>query len=198
MENQDLLNPRKPFIHPRAVCETMMVGSGTRIWGLTHVLKEAKIGMNCNIGEHVFIENKVQIGNGCTIKNGVAVWDQITLEDDVFVGPYVVFTNDLKPRAFLKRGPVSYLPTLVKKGATLGANSTIICGVTIGEYAMIGAGTVVTKDVPPHGLVVGNPGRIKGSVCFCGEALDEKQICTVCLLPLSENSPRTVASRMNG
>jgi acetyltransferase-like isoleucine patch superfamily enzyme len=145
------------FIHDRALCESEKIGEGTRIWGFTHVLAGAVIGKDCNLCEHVFVENKVTIGDGCTIKNGVALWDLVTLENDVFVGPYVVFTNDLRPRAFLKRGSSQLLPTRVKRGATLGANATIVCGTTVGEYAMVAAGAVVLRDVPAHTLVAGNP-----------------------------------------
>ena len=187
----------KPFfVHPSAICDSPNIGKGTRIWAFSHVLKEARIGDRCNLGEHVFVENGVVIGDGCTIKNGVALWDQITLEEDVFVGPYVVFTNDLRPRAFLKRGNLFYLPTIIKRGATLGANSTIVCGVTVGEYAMVGAGTVVTKDVPPHTLVVGNPMRALGKICFCGEKLSARGACPECNLPLEKNSPDFAAKRV--
>lgn len=176
------------FVHDKALCDSTQVGEGTRIWGFSHVLKQAVIGKNCNIGEHVFIENKVVIGNGCTIKNGISIWDKITLEDHVFLGPYVVFTNDLRPRAFIKHGIEKYLPTVLKRGCTVGANTTIICGVTIGEYAMVGAGSVVTRDVVPHGLVVGNPARMIGRVCYCGAKLNPRDLCSDCKKPLSENS----------
>jgi len=176
------------FVHERAVCDSKNIGEGTRIWGFSHVLKGAKIGRHCNIGEHVFIENEVIIGDDCTVKNGVAVWDKVTLEDGVFLGPYAVFTNDLKPRSFLKRGSESFLPTVLKRGVTLGANVTIVCGVTIGEFALIGAGAVVTRDVPPHALMLGNPARQKGLVCFCGETLVKDDFCPACEKVLGQNS----------
>lgn len=185
----------KPFIHEKATCDTTNVGEGTRIWGSTHVLAQAKIGRNCNICEQVFIENKVSIGDNCTVKSHVAIWDGVTLEDGVFVGPSVVFTNDLRPRAFLKRGTAGFKDTLIKRGATLGANSTILCGITIGEFAFVGAGARVGKDVPPHALVVGSPARIVGKVCFCGESLDANDYCVACLLKLSENSLEKVIRR---
>lgn len=150
--------------------------------------KNAQVGADCNIGEHVFIEDGVVVGNGCTIKNGVAIWQQVTLEDYVFVGPYVVFTNDLRPRAFLKRGTDFYLPTRIKKGATLGANCTLVCGITIGEFAMVGAGAVVSRDVAPHALVAGNPARAIAKICFCGEKLDSKEYCGFCKISLVDNS----------
>ncbi len=176
------------FVHEKAICETKDVGEGTRIWGFSHVMPEARIGKFCTLGEHVFVENKVWIGDGCTIKNGVAIWESVTLEDDVFIGPFAVFTNDLKPRAFLKRRNSSFLHTVIKRGATIGANATIRCGVTIGEFAMIGAGSMVTKDVAPHTLVVGNPAKTLSKVCFCGERLTASDLCKLCDLKLSENS----------
>ncbi|MBI1861662.1 MAG: N-acetyltransferase [Deltaproteobacteria bacterium] len=178
----------KFFVHEKALCESPHVGEGTRVWGFSHVLKDARIGKNCNLGEQVFVENKVVIGNGCTIKNSISIWDLVTLEDNVFVGPSVVFTNDLRPRAFIKRGADALLPTFLKQGCTIGANATIVCGVTIGEYAMIGAGSVVSTDVPPHTLFIGNPGRAAGRVCFCGAKLDPRDYCRICQKPLSENS----------
>lgn len=188
---------RSFFVHEKGICDSESIAEGTRIWAFAHVMKGAQIGRKCNIGEHSYVEGKVTIGNGCTIKNGVAVWDAVTLEDDVFVGPYVVFTNDFRPRAFLKRGGSQYLPTLLKKGCTLGANSTIICGVTIGQYAMVGAGSVVSKDVPAHTLVVGNPARLIGRVCFCGERLNARDFCPQCRLVLSENSVEKTIQKLS-
>jgi acetyltransferase-like isoleucine patch superfamily enzyme len=176
------------FVHEKALCESLNIGHGSRVWAFSHVLPGAGIGRNCNIGEHVFIENKVVIGNGCTIKNGVAIWDKITLEDHVFVGPNVVFTNDLRPRAFIKRGLDQYLPTVLKQGCTIGANATLVCGIIVGEYAMVGAGSVVTKDVPSHTLVLGNPARIVERVCYCGTRLDLRDQCPECKKSLRENS----------
>ena len=179
----------KFFVHEKGICESNTIGEGTRIWAFSHVQSNVTIGSGCNLGEHVFVESGVQIGNGCTIKNGVAIWNQVTLEDDVFVGPYVVFTNDITPRAFIKRGVAFYRPVTIGKGATLGANSTIVCGYNVGKYALVGAGAVVVSDIPDHGLVVGNPGRVIGRVCFCGSRLDPKDYCSACQLPLQENSP---------
>jgi UDP-2-acetamido-3-amino-2,3-dideoxy-glucuronate N-acetyltransferase len=186
---------KKPFIHEKALCESSHVGEGTRIWAFCHVMREAKVGRDCNLGEGVFVESGAVLGDGCTVKNGVFLWDQVTLERDVFVGPNVVFTNDLKPRAFLKRGSESFLPTRVGRGATLGANATVVCGVTVGEFSFVAAGTVVVKDVPPHSLVVGNPGRVTARVCFCGERLDQRSFCSACRLVLEDNSFEKVAGR---
>jgi acetyltransferase-like isoleucine patch superfamily enzyme len=183
------------FVHPLAVCDSQQIGAGTRIWAFSHVLPGAKVGAHCNLGEHVFVENKVSIGKHCTIKNGVALWDLVTLEDGVFVGPYAVFTNEFRPRAFIRRDPSTFSGTKLKRGATIGANATLVCGVTVGEYAFVGAGTVVNRDVPPHALVVGNPGKIIGRVCFCGARLDERDFCGDCQLRLADNSEQQAIAR---
>ena len=146
------------FIHPNSDVQTKQIGEGTRIWQYVVVLPGAVIGRDCNICSHCFIENKVVLGDRVTVKCGVQLWDGITLEDDVFVGPNVTFTNDLQPRS--RNAAAQLLPTLVKKGASIGANATILPGLTIGEGAMVGAGSVVTKNVPPGVTVVGNPARI--------------------------------------
>ena len=165
------------FIHPAALVESDSVGSGTRVWAFAHVMNGAVVGQNCNICDHAFIESNVKIGNGVTIKNGVAVWDLVTIEDHVFIGPYAVFTNDVRPRAEFRKGSEQLAATRVKEGATVGANATIVAGVVIGRYAMIGAGTVVLRDVPEQALVVGNPARLVGYVCICGEKLDARFQC---------------------
>lgn len=144
-------------IHPLADVLTNDIGEGTQVWQFSVILGGAKIGDNCNINCLVFIENDVVIGNNVTVKSGVQIWDGITIENDVFIGPNVTFTNDLNPRS--KHYPPKFLRTLVKKGASIGANATILPGITIGENAMIGAGCVVLKDVPPNTLWVGNPAR---------------------------------------
>lgn len=184
------------FVHRLAMCESDTIGDGTRVWGFSHVMKGARIGRDCNIGEHAYVEGKVVIGNGCTIKNGVAIWDGVTLENDVFVGPYAVFTNDFKPRAFIKRGLEQFRPTLLKRGCTIGANATVVGGVTVGEYAMVGAGAVVTKDVPAHSLVVGNPAKVVARICFCGERLDARDHCRLCNAALAQNSAARCADRL--
>lgn len=168
------------FIHPTAIIdENVSIGKGTKIWQFTHILSGAKIGNNCNIGQNVSIERDVIIGNNCKIQNNVSVYKGVTLEDGVFCGPSMVFTNVLNPRAELSKMH-QLRPTLVRKGATLGANCTIICGHIIGRYAFVGAGAVVTKDVPDHALVVGNPARQIGWVCECGERLNQDLVCLIC------------------
>ena len=160
----------KYFKHPTAVVESDDIGEGTKVWHFAHIREKAKIGRNCNIGKGVYIDTEVEIGNNIKIQNFVSIYKGVKIEDDVFIGPSVTFTNDLYPRAFIWNED-KIIPTLVKRGASIGANSTIICGVTIGEYAMIGAGSIVTGDVPPFGLVYGNPARLKGFVCYCGKKL---------------------------
>lgn len=145
------------YCHPNSLVESKTIGINTRIWAFAHVLPGASIGSDCNICDHVFIENDVIIGDKVTIKCGVQIWDGIRLEDDVMVGPNATFTNDLFPRS---KQPFQLRSTVVERGASIGANATILCGITIGAGAMIGAGSVVTKDVPPRAVVVGNPGRI--------------------------------------
>lgn len=159
-------------IHPTAeVSDKADIGEGTFIWNQAQVREFATIGKNCIISKDVYIDLKVSIGNNVKIQNGVSVYHGVTIEDDVFLGPHMTFTNDLYPRAFIN--DFKLYSTLVKKGASIGANATIICGVTIGEYAMIGSGCVVTKDVPPYALVAGNPGRIIGFVDKNGKKLIE-------------------------
>jgi UDP-2-acetamido-3-amino-2,3-dideoxy-glucuronate N-acetyltransferase len=164
-------------IHPTAEVQTKDIGEETSVWQHSVILKEARIGNNCNINAFCFIENDVVIGNNVTIKCGVYVWDGITLEDDVHIGPSVTFTNDLYPRSKHK---FKLERTVVKKGASIGANATLIPGITIGNYALIGAGSLVTKNVPNNTLWFGNPARQAGYVCECGNRLDETMICKEC------------------
>jgi UDP-2-acetamido-3-amino-2,3-dideoxy-glucuronate N-acetyltransferase len=160
------------FIHPTATVDPEVeIGEGTRIWHYTHVMSGAKIGRNCVLGQNVFIGRNVRIGDGVKIQNNVSVYEGVELEDYVFCGPSCVFTNVKTPRSAFPRSRDEYLPTLVKRGATIGANATIVCGVTIGEWAFVAAGAVVTKDVPPYALVAGVPARIIGWVCCCGSRL---------------------------
>ncbi len=167
------MKERPYFVHESSyVDEPCDIGEGTMIWHFCHVMKNAKIGKNCRIGQNVFIASDVAIGDNVKIQNNVSVYTGVTLEDDVFCGPSCVFTNVLTPRAAISRNaPEFYRPTLVKRGATIGANATVVCGVTIGEYAFIGAGSVVTRDVPPYALVYGNPARVRGWACECGVRL---------------------------
>lgn len=159
------------MIHPLADVHSKNIGTETNIWQFCVVLEKAIIGNNCNINAQCLIENDVVIGNNVTVKSGVQIWDGIRLEDNVFIGPNVTFTNDFLPRS--KQYPDSFLKTVIKKNASIGANSTIIGGITIGENAMIGAGSVVTKGVPKHALVYGNPAKLQGYVCECGNKLKD-------------------------
>jgi acetyltransferase-like isoleucine patch superfamily enzyme/dTDP-4-dehydrorhamnose 3,5-epimerase-like enzyme len=164
-------NQESYFVHPSGICESTRIGKNTKVWAFAHVLPRAVIGSDCNICDHVFVENDVVIGDRVTIKCGVQVWDGIVLEDDVFIGPNVTFTNDLFPRS--KQYPEKFLQTKVEKGASIGANSTLLPGVKIGRNVMVGAGSVVTKDVPPNAIVVGNPARIVG---YVGSTREPKKI----------------------
>ncbi len=166
------------YKHPSADVQTEMIGEDTRIWQFCVVLKGAKIGNNCNINSHCFIEDDVVIGNNVTIKCGVYVWNGIRIGDGVFVGPNVTFTNDMLPRS--KRRPAAFLETRCETGSSIGAGAVIVAGVTIGKFAMIGAGSVVTKDIPPYSLWYGNPARLKGYVCECGSKLDSEFTCEHC------------------
>lgn len=165
------------FVHPQGLCESADVGSGTRIWAFAHVHAGAKIGRDCNICDHAYVEGGVTVGNGVTVKNGVLLFDGVTVEDDAFLGPAVVFTNDLRPRTSIKLSGDELLPTVVQVGATLGAGVVVVCGLTVGAHAFIGAGAVVTRDVPAYGFVVGNPGRRIGWVCECGTKLGDDLVC---------------------
>jgi acetyltransferase-like isoleucine patch superfamily enzyme len=148
------------FVHPLGCCESAQVGAGTRIWAYAHVLPQARIGMECNICDHVFIENDVIVGDRVTVKCGVQLWDGLRVEDDVFIGPNATFTNDRFPRS--KQYPERFATTTIRRGASIGANATILPGITVGREAMIGAGAVVTRSVPPRAIAVGNPARIIG------------------------------------
>ena len=168
------------FIHPSAIVDdNVTIGKGTKIWHFSHVLSGSKIGENCNIGQNVVIGPDVSIGNKCKIQNNVSVYKGVNLEDGVFCGPSMVFTNIYNPRAEISKMD-QVRTTLVQKGATLGANSTIVCGNTIGSYAFVGAGAVITKDVPDHALMIGNPARQSGWMCTCGEKLDKNKKCRAC------------------
>ena len=165
------------FVHPLALCEAQEIGSGTRVWAFAHVLRGARVGADCNIGDHAFIEGGARIGDRVTVKNAVLIWDGVTIEDDVFLGPNVVFTNDRTPRAWVRKTGEQLGATCVRRGATIGANATIVCGVTIGERAFVAAGAAVTRDVPAHALVAGNPARQMGWACTCGLRLPRTLRC---------------------
>ena len=159
------------FVHSTAVIdEPVEIGEKTQIWHFGHVMPGAKIGENCILGQNVFIGKGVILGNNVKVQNNVSVYDTVVLEDGVFCGPSMVFTNVINPRSFISR-KAEFRKTLVRKGATIGANATLVCGHTIGEYAFVGAGAVVTKDVPDYALVYGNPARVKGWVCQCAEQI---------------------------
>ncbi len=157
------------FVHPQAIVESSDIGIGTRVWAFSHVMRDVRLGKNCNIGEHCYLESGVVVGNDVVIKNGVALWEGVNIEDQVFLGPNCVFTNDLFPRSKIFNRRIS---TFVRKGASIGANATILCGVEIGRYSLIGAGSVVTHNVPEFALVLGNPARARAYVCRCGEKLE--------------------------
>ena len=173
------------FIHDSAIVdEGSEIGDGSRVWHFTHVMSGARIGRNCRIGQNCFVGARAVLGDGVKLQNNVSVYDLVTLEEDVFVGPSAVFTNDINPRAAYPKGG-KWIPTLVKKGATIGANSTILCGITLGSNCLVGAGAVVTKDVPDHAVVVGNPASLAGWMCECGQKLDSgdddtRMICSTC------------------
>ncbi|MCR4286562.1 MAG: acetyltransferase [Deltaproteobacteria bacterium] len=162
------------FIHETAdVSAEAVIGDGTKIWHQAQVMSGAKIGRNCKIGKGVYIDAGVRIGDNVKIQNYVSVYKGVTIEDDVLLGPHMTFTNDLYPRAF--NNDYTVYETLIKKGSSIGANATIICGVTLNEYSMVAAGAVVFSDVPAFALIMGNPGRVTGSVCKCGKRLDVRK-----------------------
>ena len=172
-------------IHPTAVVDAgASVGEGTRIWHFSHVQSGARIGRNCTLGQNVYVGSRVTIGDDCKLQNNVSVYEGVTLGNGVFCGPSCVFTNDLTPRARYPKGREHFVPTRVLDGASIGANATIVCGTTIGERAFIGAGAVVTKDVPDYAVVHGNPATVKGWACACGDVFIKKNerrlVCARC------------------
>ena len=169
------------YSHPTsAVDDNVEIGDGTRIWHFCHIQSGATIGKECSIGQNVNVANNVKIGNGVKIQNNVSVYEGVELEDYVFCGPSMVFTNDLTPRSRYPKGREGYKKTLVKHDATLGANCTIVCGHTIGEYSTVAAGAVVTDDVKPYALMIGVPARQAGWVCECGQVLGDDLKCPDC------------------
>lgn len=181
------MTENKYFVHESSfVDDGAEIGEGTKIWHFSHIMSGAKIGRDCVVGQSCTVENRAVIGNGVKIQNNVSVYGMVEVGDDVFLGPSMVFTNDLNPRApYPKHG--EWVPTKIMRGASIGANATIVCGVTIGKWAFIGAGAVVTKDVPDYGIAAGNPARLKGYMCECG-----KKICS--LKDASERSGQFVCA----
>jgi UDP-2-acetamido-3-amino-2,3-dideoxy-glucuronate N-acetyltransferase len=176
-------NKKKFFVHSSSfIDDGVRIGDGTKIWHFCHILKGSRIGKNCILGQNVSVGPEVKIGDGCKIQNNVSIYNGVTLEDGVFCGPACVFTNVFSPRAFVERKH-EFLPTLVKRGATIGANATILCGITIGKFSFIGAGAVITKDVGDYELVYGFPAKRQGWICECGEKLKftkNKATCRAC------------------
>lgn len=169
------------FVHDSSIVdENVHIGAGTKIWHFCHLQKGAIIGENCSLGQNVNISNDVKIGNGVKIQNNVSVYEGVELEDYVFCGPSCVFTNDLTPRAKYPKGKQGYKKTLVKEGATIGANATVVCGHTLGKWSMIAAGAVVTKNVKDYALMAGVPAEQIGWVCECGERLEHEMTCNKC------------------
>jgi len=169
------------FVHNSPyIDEDVVIGSGTKIWHFCHIQKGARIGENCSLGQNVNVSNNVKIGNGVKIQNNVSVYEGVELEDYVFCGPSCVFTNDLTPRALYPKGRTGYLKTLVKRGASIGANATVVCGVTLGKFSLIAAGAVITRDVKDYALMAGVPATRVGWICECGQILDSAYKCDKC------------------
>jgi acetyltransferase-like isoleucine patch superfamily enzyme len=169
-----------PFVHDRALCESTDVGDGTRVWAFAHITAGARVGRDCNVCDHAYIEGGAVVGDRVTVKNNVAIWEKVTVEDEVFLGPNMVFTNDLVPRVGSGHTSADFLATLVRHNSSIGANATIVCGVTIGHHAFVGAGAVVVDDVAAHAIVLGNPAVPRGWMCACGGRLDDTLTCPAC------------------
>ncbi|MBQ6207861.1 MAG: N-acetyltransferase [Oscillospiraceae bacterium] len=177
------------FCHESSfIDEDVEIGDGTKIWHFCHIQKGARIGKNCSFGQNVNVSNNVKVGDGVKVQNNVSLYEGVELEDCVFCGPSCVFTNDLTPRARYPKGSAGYRKTLVRHDATIGANATIVCGHTLGEYCTIAAGAVVTKDAPPHALMAGVPARRVGWVCVCGQVLNDDLRCPDCAAAYAETN----------
>ena len=175
------------FVHESSYADDgAVVGKGTKIWHFSHIMTGARIGEKCSIGQNVNIGSRAVLGSGVKVQNNVSIYDDVIIEDDVFCGPSCVFTNVINPRSFVERKD-EYKTTLIKKGASIGANATIVCGVTLGKFSFIGAGSVVTKDVPDYAMVYGTPARQHGWVCVCGEKLSENLKCSCCSKEYQKN-----------
>lgn len=188
------------YVHESSyVDDEVQIGPGTKIWHFCHIMQNSKIGANCNIGQNVVVSPNVILGNGVKVQNNISIYSGVICEDDVFLGPSMVFTNVINPRAFIERKN-EFKQTMVKKGASIGANATVVCGCTIGKYALVGAGSVVSKDIPDYALIYGNPARIHGWVCQCGEKLLFRANTVKCkecgleYIKLSENEVRCTES----
>ncbi|NJD02102.1 MAG: N-acetyltransferase [Ruminiclostridium sp.] len=179
------------FVHQSSyVDEPCRIGDNTKIWHFSHVMSGCSIGNDCNIGQNVVVSPEVKIGNRCKIQNNVSLYTGVICEDDVFLGPSCVFTNVINPRSHINRKD-EYRQTIVKTGASIGANATVVCGHNIGRYAFVGAGSIVTKDIPDFALVMGNPARVRGWVCKCGEKLDFGESLTAACKKCNEKYIRT-------
>ena len=176
-----MIENRNYFVHETSfIDDDVEIGEGTKIWHFCHVQSGARIGKNCSFGQNVNVSNNVTVGNCVKVQNNVSLYEGVVLEDFVFCGPSCVFTNDLTPRAKYPKGHVGYKKTVVEMGASIGANATVVCGHTIGKWSLIGAGAVVTTNVPPHALMLGVPAQQKGWACECGELLPETLVCEKC------------------
>ncbi len=177
------------YVHPSSIVDDdVVIGDGTKIWHFCHIQSGARIGANCSFGQNVNVSNHVRIGDGVKVQNNVSIYEGVELSDYVFCGPSCVFTNDLTPRAKYPKGRAGYRRTVVGEGASIGANATIVCGHTIGKWAMVAAGAVVTSNIPSHALVMGVPARIRGWVCECGDVLSDDLVCDRCGRTYKETS----------
>lgn len=187
------------FVHESSYIDAdVQIGEGTKIWHFCHVQSGARIGKNCSFGQNVNISNHVHIGNGVKVQNNVSIYEGVEMEDDVFCGPSMVFTNDLTPRAKYPKGRAGYRRTIIRKGAAIGANATIVCGHELGEWCMVAAGAVVTRDVPAHALVAGIPARQIGWVCECGQVLEEMLCCRDCGRSYFQNGKGVLVEKLRG